>query len=84
MNEIQVETQIFIALIKALSEQSQYLTNHFKMQLKQDFNNWQKRGFDIVEQLEKQNKANEDYINNITDIYHNINLEIRNNLKSKI
>ena len=74
---IQTETQIFIALIKAVVEQSTTLTNEYKLKLKQDFNIWQKQGFKIIEELEKQNKLNEDYINNITDIYHNINLEIR-------
>ena len=80
---IQTETQIFIALIKAVVEQSTTLTREYKQKLKQDFNIWQKQGFKIIEELEKQNKLNEDYVNNITDIYHNINLEIRNNLKSK-
>lgn len=74
---IQTETQIFIALIKAVVEQSTILTNEYKQKLKQDFNIWQKQGFKIIEELEKQNKLNEDYINKITDIYHNINLEIR-------
>lgn len=81
---IQTETQIFIALIKAVVEQSTTLTGEYKQKLKQDFNIWQKQGFKIIEELEKQNKLNEDYVNNITDIYHNINLEIRNNLKSKL
>ena len=74
---IQTETQIFIALIKAVVEQSTILTNEYKQKLKQDFNIWQKQGFKIIEELEKQNKLNEDYINNLTDIYHNINIEIR-------
>jgi len=39
---IQTETQILIALIKSTVEQSQYLTGEFKMQLRQDFNMWQK------------------------------------------
>lgn len=50
------------------------------MQLRNDFNMWQKRGFEIVEKLERQNLANEEHINSITDIYHNINIEIRKTL----
>lgn len=80
MQPLQAETQILIGLIKALSEQSQHLTGEFKMQLRNDFNMWQKRGFEIVEQLEKQNKLHEEHINSITDIYHNINIEIRKTL----
>lgn len=46
----------------------------------QEFNIWQKQGFKLLSELEKQNKINENYVNDITDIYHNINLEIKNNL----
>lgn len=77
---IQTETQVFIALIKGVVEQSTLLTGGYKQKLKQDFNIWQQQGFKIVAELEKQNKVNEEYVNSITDIYHNINLEIRKNL----
>lgn len=80
---IQTETQIFIALIKGVVEQSTTLTGEYKQKLKQDFNIWQQQGFKIVAELEKQNKVNEEYVNSITDIYHNINLEIRKNLNQK-
>lgn len=80
---IQTETQIFISLIKAVVEQSTMLTGEYKQKLKQDFNIWQQQGFKILEQLEKQNMLNNEYIDNITDIYHNINLEIRNNLNKQ-
>lgn len=80
---IQTETQIFIALIKGVVEQSTTLTGEYKQKLKQDFNIWQQQGFKIVDELEKQNKLNNEYIESITDIYHNINLEIRKNLNQK-
>lgn len=80
---IQTETQVFIALIKGVVEQSTLLTGEYKQKLKQDFNIWQQQGFKIVAELEKQNKLNEEYVNSITDIYHNINLEIRKNLNEK-
>ena len=80
---IQTETQIFIALIKGVVEQSTTLTGEYKQKLKQEFNIWQKQGFKIVEELEKQNLLNNEYIESITDIYHNINLEIRKNLNEK-
>jgi len=80
---IQTETQIFIALIKGVVEQSTTLTGEYKQKLKQEFNIWQKQGFKIVEELEKQNMLNNEYIESITDIYHNINLEIRKNLNEK-
>jgi uncharacterized protein (DUF302 family) len=80
---IQTETQVLIALIKGVVEQSTLLTGEYKQKLKQDFNIWQQQGFKIVAELEKQNKLNEEYVNSITDIYHNINLEIRKNLNEK-
>ena len=80
---IETETQIFIALIKGVVEQSTTLTGEYKQKLKQEFNIWQKQGFKIVEELEKQNMLNNEYIESITDIYHNINLEIRKNLNEK-
>jgi hypothetical protein len=80
---IQTETQVFIALIKGVVEQSTTLTGEYKQKLKQEFNIWQKQGFKIVEELEKQNKVNEEYVNDITDIYHNINLEIKKTLNAK-
>ena len=79
---IQTETQIFVALIKGVVEQSTTLTNEYKQKLKQEFNIWQKQGFKIIAELERQNKLNEEYVNQITDIYHNINLEIRKNLNN--
>lgn len=83
MTPIQTETQIMIALIKSTVEQSQYLTKELKMKAKKEFNIWQKQGFEMVAELEKQNLVHEEYINSITDIYHNINLEIRKNLLDK-
>ena len=80
---IQTETQVLIALIKGVVEQSTLLTGEYKQKLKQDFNIWQQQGFKIVAELEKQNKLNEEYVNSITDIYHNINLEIRKTLNEK-
>ena len=74
---IQTETQVFIALIKGVVEQSTLLTGEYKQKLKQDFNIWQQQGFKIVAEV------NEEYVNSITDIYHNINLEIRKNLNQK-
>lgn len=83
MTPIQSNTQIMIALIKSTVEQSQYLTGELKMKAKQEFNIWQKQGFKMVAELEKQNLINNEYIDNITDIYHNINLEIRKNLENE-
>lgn len=80
MNLVQSETQILIALFKSTVEQSTALTKEYKQKAKQEFNIWQKQGFKLLSELEKQNKINENYVNDITDIYHNINLEIKNNL----
>lgn len=82
MSPIQSNTQIMIALIKGTVEQSQYLTGELKMKAKQEFNIWQKQGFKMVAELEKQNVINSEHVDRITDIYHNITLEIRKELET--
>ena len=80
MTPIQTNTQILIALFKSTVEQSTALTKEYKQKAKMEFNIWQQQGFKLLSELEKQNQVNEEYVNNITDIYHNINLEIKSNL----
>jgi len=74
---MKAETHILMALFKSTVEQSTALTNKFNQKPKQDFIIWQKQGFKLLESLEKANLIDEEYLNNITDIYHNINLEIK-------
>ena len=71
------EKHILMALFKATVEQSTALTGHLKQKPKQEFNLWQKQGFKLLEEMEKHNMLNSEYLNNISDIYNNINLEIR-------
>lgn len=80
MTPIQANTQVLIALFKSTVEQSTALTKEYKQKAKMEFNIWQQQGFKLLAELEKQNQVNEEYVNNITDIYHNINLEIKSNL----
>lgn len=70
-----------MALLKSTVDQSTVLTNHYKQKTKQDFNIWQKQGFKLLAEMESKNMINEDYLNSITDIYHNINIEIKKNFK---
>jgi len=71
------ESAILMALFKATVEQSHYLTKELKQKPKQVFNDWQKRGFILLEEMEKNSLINADYLEKVTDVYHNINLEIR-------
>ncbi len=80
MTPVQTNTQILIALFKSTVEQSTALTKEYKQKAKQEFNIWQQQGFKLLSELEKQNQVNEEYVNSITDVYHNINLEIKSNL----
>lgn len=80
MDVIQKETQILIALFKSTVEQSTALTKEYKRDAKKEFTQWQTIGFRLLNELEKQNQVHEDYVNKITDIYHNINLEIKNTI----
>lgn len=81
MNKQELETQrlIFMALMKALSEHHTFLIGEFKMDIKQDINNIIKSIDRIVLSTESRLTENQkEYLQSITDIYHNINLEIRN------
>ena len=71
MNQ-QLENHILIGLFKATIEQSTMLKNQFSHKPKQVFNSWQNQGNTLLNELEKRNEINEDYINSITDIIHNI------------
>jgi len=78
------ETHILMALFKATVEQSTALTGELKQKPKQEFNQWQKQGFKLLESMEKNNMLNEEYLNSIADIYHNINLEIKKEYAKKL
>tara|TARA_R110002167_G_scaffold101354_4_gene264022 strand:+ start:384 stop:629 length:246 start_codon:yes stop_codon:yes gene_type:complete len=71
MNQ-QLENHILIGLFKATIEHSTMLKNQFNHKPKQVFNLWQSQGNTLLNELEKRNEINEDYINSITDIIHNI------------
>ena len=45
--------------------------------MKADFNLWQKQGFKIVEELEKRNIPDVEYLDKIGDIYHTMNSTMR-------
>ncbi len=75
---MKTESHILMALFKATVEQSTALTGQLKQKPKQEFNVWQKQGFKLLEEMEKANMLDVDYLEKITDIYHNINLEIKN------
>ena len=72
-----LESNILIALFKATVEQSAFLTNEFNHKPKQVFNIWQKHGDMLLDQLEKTNVVNQQYIEALTDVIHNIIQGIR-------
>ena len=74
---MKAEIHILMALFKATVEQSTALTGQLKQKPKQEFNIWQKQGFKLLSELEKANKIDQEYFDKISDIYHNINLEIK-------
>lgn len=78
-NRLILESNIMLALLKATIEQSEYLRGELKQKPKQVFNNWSNLGHTLLDQLEKKNIANEDYLNELTDVIHNVMVEIRNN-----
>lgn len=79
---MKAEQHILMALFKATVEQSTALTGELKQKPKQEFNIWQKQGFKLLEEMEKANMLNNEYMEKISDIYHNINLEIKRSYES--
>jgi hypothetical protein len=75
--KIEFESHMLIALFKAAVEQSTLLTGKYKQKMKQDFNKWQKIGFMFIEELEKKNMIHGEYMNKLSDIYHNVNSGMR-------
>ena len=73
----QLETHVLIALFKATVEQSTFLKDQLKQKPKQVFNTWQNQGFTLLNQLEERNQINEEYVDSLTDVIHNIIHEIR-------
>ena len=72
-----LESNIMLALLKATIEQSEFLRGELKQRPKQVFNTWSKLGHSLLSELEKKNIANEDYLNELTDVIHNVMHEIR-------
>lgn len=72
-----LESNIMLALLKATIEQSEFLRGELRQRPKQVFNTWSKLGHSLLSELEKKNIANEDYLNELTDVIHNVMHEIR-------
>jgi len=73
----QLESHILVALFKATIEQQTALKGKFKHKSNQSFNQWQRLGNKLLDELEEQNQVNEDYLNSITDLYHSVGNLIR-------
>jgi len=82
--DLLVETNILIGLMKATIEQSSTLIGELKQKPKQEFNTWMKLSWKMLNEFEKNNLVNEDYLTKLSDIYHNINLEIKKTLKESL
>lgn len=77
---MKADIHILIALFKATVEQSTALNGMLKQKPKQVYNEWVKLGNKLWDEMLKTNKVNEEYLDSISDIYHNINLEIKKTL----
>ena len=74
---MEFESHLMIGLFKATVEQTTQCTNKYNFKLRADFNLWQKQGFKILEELEKRNITEGQYLDKIGDIYHTINSNMR-------
>jgi len=76
-DQLILETNILLALFKSTIEQSTFLTGKLNQKPKQSFVLWQKQGITLLNELEKVNLVNEEYLESLTDVIHNIINEIR-------
>lgn len=82
--EISTENMILVAIMKAYSEQSTYLTGLLKHGLKSDLREIVNRADNFIKDVEKNlPEVQQEYIQNVTDIYHNITIEARKNLNKQ-
>ena len=77
---MKADVHIQLALFKATVEQSTALNGKLNQRPKQLFNEWVKVGNKLWDEMLKTNQVNEEYLDSISDIYHNINLEIKKNI----
>lgn len=77
---MKADVHIQLALFKATVEQSTALNGMLNQRPKQLFNEWVKTGNKLWDEMLKSNQVNEGYLDLISDIYHNINLEIKKNI----
>jgi len=73
----ELESHLLIALFKTTIEQQSTLKGQFKHRSNQLFTQWQNLGNKMLDELEKQNELNEDYLNSISDHYHEVGNLIR-------
>ena len=66
---MEFESHLMIGLFKATVEQTTQCTNKYNFKLRADFNLWQKQGFKILEELEKRNITDVQYLDKIGDKY---------------
>ncbi len=64
-----LETNILLALFKTTIEQSTFLTGKLKQKPKQSFILWQKQGVTLLNELEKVNLVNEEYLENSLNLF---------------
>jgi hypothetical protein len=77
---MKADVHIQLALFKATVEQSTALNGKLNQRPKQIFVQWQKLGNMLWDEMLKTNQVSEEYLDSISDIYHNINLEIKKNI----
>lgn len=72
-----IESNILMALFKATVEQSTLINGKLNQKPKQIFNTWQKLGFNLLDGMESLNIKNDEYLENLSDVIHNIIHELR-------
>jgi len=72
-----VESNVLIALFKCCMEQGTTLIGELHQKPKKEFNEFMRVGWKMLNEFEKQNLTNEGYLEQISGIYHTVNLDIK-------
>lgn len=79
-----VESNVLIALFKATVDQSATLINELKQKPKKEFNEWMRAGWRMMNEFEKNELTNADYLEQLSGVYHMVNADVKEQLEKSL
>jgi len=79
-----VESNVYAAMFKCTCEQGTTLYGNFRHQQKKDFDMFMKLGWKVLNGMEKNKLTNNDYLDQISGLYHELNKDIKEQLEKSL